>query len=302
MTLLNFLTFRNVLQVRDPPPMIKPEKYQTLGAIPLEIVEIIYQFLSSLDRACLALSCKSLYEHYVSYTKNRGIFMLSSLSRTNLLRHLKNERWVYCNQCDNLHRHTKWGWLHITRMCNPKPLRFKFQPFCYAQPVGEVDLCPCWTITLHDKRHPVENFLSQRGSFGCPASSTSPPPRFLHSCEFSHPLAAVYIKSKAWVNMFTDTFQVENEFVFQIAKENSSLELFKKISLRLSRYETESWLKDFFGEAGSEFFIGNESSNWYQCHGWDHTGTRPYSFMILLHRNLGGGRGPCKGWELNCHD
>jgi hypothetical protein len=95
---------------------------------------------------------------------------------------------------------------------------------------------------------------------------------------------------------------VENKFVFQTSKEAASSKLFQKISSRLSRYETEIRLKNFFGGAQSDFFIGDESSNWYQCHGWNIAGAKPYNFKIILQRDSGGDRRPSKGWEDNCHN
>lgn len=293
--------FRNFLQVRDPPPKVEPRKCQFFRAMPLEIVGIIHQFLSSEDRACLALSCRRLYQYYISNTKDSKIFLLSSLSRNDLLRRLQNESWVYCNRCDSLHRHTKWERLHIGKKCNPMPSIFKFLPWRPTQPVGKVDICPCSTITFHEKQHPVNYFLSQSAKLKHAICSISSPPGFAHICGFRHPLATVYIKTRARVT-YRGTFEVENQFVFQTTKENSSSELFQNISFRLSRTETKSWLKDFFGEAGTKFFIGNESSDWCQCHDWNHTRTRPYSFMILLNRDLGGDTWPCKRWERNCYD
>lgn len=68
---------------------------------------------------------------------------------------------------------------------------------------------------------------------------------------------------------------------------------------------TGNWLKCFFKEAGADFFLGDESSNWYQCLGWDKDdklGDRSHTFEILMNRDLGGSRWPSKGWKNNSHN
>lgn len=133
--------------------------------------------------------------------------------------------------------------------------------------------------------------------------------KFCHLCIFEHPLATVYIKTTAELicnkPSRTSSFWVENlnQFTFQVSKEKAELEVevFRKISCWLSRYDTECWIKNFFRGVQSRLFIGDESSHWYQCHGWDHSRTHPYTFMILLKKDLGGIKGPHRGWEHSCH-
>ena len=304
MTRLPRISFRNILRLRDPAPRVKPVepmKSKTLWMIPAEIVEIIFQLLSDLDRACFALSCKRLHACYVSYNRQRGISVLSTLPRTLLLRRLQNERWVYCFRCQNLHQYSRWQFLQLGWRCDPKPAISKCNAWCDTQHDDRVDICPCSSITFHQKQHPIEYFRSQletlKRSDYQKLSGT-----FTHLCTVQHPLVPVTVLTRARFNETSKTFQVENQFAFQTSKEAASSGLFQKISSRLSRYETEIWLKNYFDEAQSNFFIGDESSNWYQCHGWNVAGGRPYNFRIMLHRDLGGDRRPSKGWENNCHN
>lgn len=306
MTRRTCIPFCNILRVRDPPPRVEPvepvepKKFKTLWKIPSEIVEIIFQLLSDLDRACFALSCKRLHACYVSYNRQRGICVLSTLPRTLLLRRLQNERWVYCSRCQNLHRHSRWQFLKFGWRCDPKPAIFECNTWCDFQHDDKVDICPCSSITFHQKQHPIEYFQSQQDTLRR-SSYQKLSGTFTHICTIRHPLARVFVLTRARSNKTTKTFQVENEFIFQASKETASSGLFQKISSRLSRYETEFWLKNFFNEAQSNFFIGDKSSNWYQCHGWNIAGGKPYDFKITLHRDLGGDRRPSKGWDGNCH-
>ncbi|CAG8105450.1 unnamed protein product [Penicillium salamii] len=280
---------------------VGPKKYTTLWKIPSGIVETIFQLLSDLDRACFALSCKRFHDYYVSYNKKRGISVPSTLPRTLLLRRLQNARWVYCIRCQNLHRRSKLQFLKSGWGCDPKPVVSKCNSWCDIQHDDKVDICPCSTVTFHQKQHPVEYFKSQKLTLRR-ASYEKASGWFMHLCIVEHPLARVSVQTQAHFNKMTNTFQVENQFAFKPSKEARTSSLFQNISFKLSRYETESWLKRFFHEAGSDFFIGNESSNWYQCHGWKiGEGEQGDTFNIILHRDLGGDRRPCKGWEDNCH-
>lgn len=303
------ISFSNILRLRDPSPRVElvvPKKSKTLWKIPAEIVESIFQLLSDLDRACFALSCKRLHDCYVSYNRQHGICVVSTLPRTLLLRRLQNERWVYCNRCQNLHRYSRWQnsrwrFLQSGCRCDPKPAISECNAWCDVQHDDKVDICPCSSITFHQKQHPVEHFRAQqetlRRSNYDKSSGT-----FIHLCVVQHPLVQVTVLTRARPNETSKSFQVENQFVFHTSKETASSGLFQKISSRPSRYETGLWLKNFFDETQFNFFIGDESSNYYQCHGWNIAGGKPYNFRIMLHRDLGGDRRPSKKWGNNCHD
>lgn len=303
MTRLPSISLCNVLRLlglnKKLEPAI-PQRPDPLSAIPSEIVELIFQLLSDLDRACFALSCKRLHAYYVIYNKRRRICVLSSIPRTLFLRRLQNERWEYCRRCQNLHRRSRWQSLRPSWRCDTMPTIFECNTWCNVQRDDIVDICPCSSITFHQKQHPTAYFRSQ-----LEASRQSKYRLFggtlTHLCAIQHPLVQVTIITQTEVHRVTKTFQVETQFIFHASKETASSEPFQNISSRLNRYETEAWLKDFFSEVQSDFFIGEAKSNWYQCHGWNNTGKRPYTFNITLLRDLGGDRMPSKGWEDNCH-
>ena len=73
MTRRAYIPFCNTLRVRESPPTAEPvkpvKKSKTLWKIPSEMVEIIFQLLSDLDRACFALSYKRLYTCYILYNR-----------------------------------------------------------------------------------------------------------------------------------------------------------------------------------------------------------------------------------------
>lgn len=176
--------------------------------------------------------------------------------------------------------------------------------WCFTENASKADLCPCSSITFHQKVHPKDYIQSRNGAnaYSITSQSLTTSESWRHFCTFQHPLAKVLVETRVWFDDYTKSFRVENEFHFQTSPENASREPFQRISFRLSRYETEFWLKSFFDETKTKFFIGYESSNWYQCHGWNHTGTRPFTFLIVMRRDLGGIGWPCEKWEQNCYE
>ena len=245
-------------------------------------------FFSDVDQACFALSCRPLYAYYVLCAGQRGTCPLSTLPRTELLPRLQDEHWVYCSQFRDLHRYSRWRPLLFTRKCEQKPSVSKCKVWC-SENAGKVDICPCSSITFHQKQHPDDYFQSRRGAY------------WTHFCTFRHPLARVVIRSQVQFCVCTKAFRVESQFTFQTTQENASLGLFRKISSRLSTDETEDWLRSFPSAANAGVFIGDESSSRYQCYGWNHSGARPYSFVILLYRDVESTGWPCRKWEHNCH-
>lgn len=158
----SYISFRNILRLRDPPRVepVEPKRSKTLWRIPAEIVEMIFQLLSDLDRACFALCCKRPHACYVSHNKQYRISVLSKLPRTLLLRRLQNERWVYCHRCQNLHQNPRWRFL--SWKCDPQPAISECNAWCDVQHDDRVDICPCSSITFHQKQHPIEYFRSQQ--------------------------------------------------------------------------------------------------------------------------------------------
>ena len=295
--------FRSLLQLLDPPfkpKSVKSRKLETQWEIPLEIVEVIFQLLSDLDRACLAVCCKKLHAYYVLYNKKHRISVLSTVPRTLLLRRLQNDRWVYCIRCENLHRRSKWRSFRCSWTFGTKPTISECNIWCDPQSNEIVDMCPCSSITYHQKQHPLRYFQSQVESTRESNYHLSGG-RLVHYCVVQHPLVRVFISTKAEINSMTNKFEVESQFTFQTSEQTASSRLFRNISSRLNRYETESWLKSFFIEAQPDFFIGEAKSNWYQCHDWEVAENRPYTFRITLRRFLGGDGMPSKGWKDNCH-
>lgn len=297
---MNRYVFRNLLHVRGLLFGVESKNSKTPWSIPSDIVEIIFHFLSDIDQFCFALSSKRLLADYKSYANRRGIFPQAVSPRLALIYRLQNERWEYCFVCQRLHRYFRWWPRLFVKKCKPKPGSSlpNCKAWCFTEDAGKADLCPCSSITFHQKVHPKDYIQSRKEASASSTTSES----WRHFCNFRHPLAEVVVKTEVGFNELTKSFEVENQFRFRTSPASASLERFRKISFRLSRYETEFWLRSFLDEADAEFFIGNESSNWYQCHGWNHTGTRPYTFFIVMRRDLGGIGWPCEKWERNRYE
>ncbi|OQE17623.1 hypothetical protein PENSTE_c020G08209 [Penicillium steckii] len=306
---------RDIFRIRvsapqvQPPELVESNKFNIFDDGPAEIVEIIFNFLSHIDRACLALSSKRLHACYVSYNKKHDIGVLSALPRIFYLHRLQNEHWEFCNKCQRLHLRSKWKALHYMKCslmpstipCNAKRYQEPTWYYQYFEQSGVVDICPCLNITFHQRQHAANYFRSQSETLErCYYRELTG--IFIHVCTLQHPLARVCIRTQAWINdRNTKTFKVENQLVFQTSKKTASSEVFQNISRRLSKYDTEMWLKQFLEECQPNFSIGEAKSNWYQCQGWDFAGHKPYNFRITVMRDLGRDRKPSTGWEGNCH-
>ena len=88
--------------------------------------------------------------------------------RIQLLLRLENDRWKFCSQCWSLHPHSKWRALQSTwklhqksfcSECHPPGAQKCYLPGaqkCFLPYAGDVDICPCLSITFHEKLHLIE--------------------------------------------------------------------------------------------------------------------------------------------------
>ena len=157
--------------------------------IPPELVAIIFALLSVPDQICLSLSCRYFYSCLLSLHDGQKVHLtqlhpsetrprlcsnvnIEKRPRIQLLRQLENNRWKYCSECWNLHRPYAWygsSWFFWR-------LSQKLDRFCYAAVygrhecmpyAGEVDICPCLTITFCDKQHLMDTMKAvQQDSHG----------------------------------------------------------------------------------------------------------------------------------------
>lgn len=158
--------------------------------IPLDIVVNILHFLSVTDQVCFSLSCKYLYTTFLIFLdvhdeqlpkllplEKRPVLCYNSdiehRPRIQLLRRLQDSRWEYCGYCWILHRRHTWCskflGLPLIRRFSSNSIDSKLQlgheprlSVAHAH-AGEVDLCPCLTITSPDKLHIIRTINSLRG-------------------------------------------------------------------------------------------------------------------------------------------
>lgn len=132
-----------------------------------EILDIIFGLLSAPDQVCLALTCKYLYDYFVSFLGIRGtkikqlftrekrpilcsneniIKAETQSPRIQLLRRLEDSRWTFCSGCWNLHLQ-KLQRLRFFGLPAPAPW-VKNKLRCY--PINrKIQISPIWSIPPH---------------------------------------------------------------------------------------------------------------------------------------------------------
>lgn len=133
--------------------------------LPIEIFDRVFSHLPSSSKACLALSCKGLYQVYRSVladeelrfprlSLNEGLYIKTKVyhQRMNLLIQLEDKSWACCGRCEMLHRREVFPSCKIQsyppdkRACSPW--------------AGILDLCPCIALAIRDREKIVE-YLSE---------------------------------------------------------------------------------------------------------------------------------------------
>lgn len=148
--------FKKLLGLLRRPSRTKP----SLTALPNQLLIEIFQYLPLLDQASVALTCKSfhfifnhvfdnelfrfprLYQLRLPDLYPDGIIKLGR-TRQQFLRRLQDKRARYCAKCMKLHRRETFAQPTYTG-----PMIYR--EFCWTE-AGVVDLCPCVSLTIHDK-------------------------------------------------------------------------------------------------------------------------------------------------------
>ncbi|KAL4906949.1 hypothetical protein BDW74DRAFT_150059 [Aspergillus multicolor] len=145
----------------------------SLTTIPMDRLKQILRYLSIVDQACLALTCKPLYMvlgqvleselfrfprlyqlqlpaygyalAMVGLTNNKSSF---GHLRRQLLRRLEDGRAKYCVKCMKLHSRG-----HFAESAYHGPIYYR--PYCCPE-AGIVDLCPCACMTMADRQRVVK--------------------------------------------------------------------------------------------------------------------------------------------------
>ena len=122
-----------------------------------DLLRIIYEPLPIIDKVCLSLSCKRLFDLFGTIGKHEDLSFSRLLHlrvpilcvnsnhvpRNKLLLKLENRRWLYCGDCLKLHPRKEFPrsalkdtWASLHRSCSSN--------------AGIVDLCPCISLTMRD--------------------------------------------------------------------------------------------------------------------------------------------------------
>ncbi|KAL2793340.1 hypothetical protein BJX66DRAFT_338944 [Aspergillus keveii] len=129
--------------------------------LPTECVLMIIEQLPPLDQACLILTCKSMHYTFKSILENELLrfprlyqLLMPEMrlsfgdTRRQLLHRLEgdSDSIAYCAKCLKLHRqdHFDLNWSYFS---GPPG----YNPYCNRR-AGIVDLCPCVSMTLLDRR------------------------------------------------------------------------------------------------------------------------------------------------------
>lgn len=296
--------------------------------VPPEILEMIFELLSVPDRICFSLSCKYTFAclHSSLEAQNTRLSQLLPLEkrsmlcpnvtkrpRNQLLLRLENNRWKYCSDCWVLHPRSQW-WARILSGSYCPKCHLLHEQTCSIRSAGEVDICPCLSITFRDMLHLMETckFTRQTAHPGCEYyyNNILCHPSFdklqrslYHDCTFfDHPFAKVKVQTSLWIEERTISLHVHSIYVFEVLQESASS---MNTPSRCLHKDTGDWLRRFFDEAGSSFL------GWHKNHrscsltcDWGSWGRSiiekgPYSFQITVSRDLGNGKWPNKIWNRN---
>lgn len=294
--------------------------------LPPKIIKLIFLRLSIPDLICVLLTCKYFFgsqvpgkglarlippEERVMLCKNGK---LERKPRVQLLRQLENRRWRYCSGCWNLHPRSEW---RAPRFLMLFPKRYNDPPVgarsCCVPFAGEVDICPCLTITLPDKIRLMEtiNFARQRDpstqqyyyntALHHPVSGRLQNP-VGHECTIlTHPRIRLVILTSLWVDQDTQGLYVSNYYHFDTLQHSHTR--LSPVSFPQKGKEVGKWLKNFFIEAGSSFSVREHGPF---CPSYDFEIVKPMDdpqcFGIRFSRYLGSRKWPDRDWTYNCRN
>lgn len=303
---------------------------RALRKIPPKLVGIILAFLSIPDQVCFSLSCKYLYSSFNLFLDAKGIRLpqllppetplrlcrkadIEQRRRIQLLRRLEDSRWKFCSDCWNLHPHSAWHapqliWLFSQSLYfSPRQLSNR-RCIPYA---GEVDICPCFTITFRDKLRLIDILK-------CAGEKSQNTEYYVndilyhfglgkvrrclgHKCNFTkHPSAKVQVDTKLWVDE-SQSLRVLTSYTIRVSHGSSSqmLPLYVKT---LSHKEVGNWLRKLFDEAGSNFSGWHKDTYFAVSSPYREMPkdcNSPYILDIWFTRGLGNGEWPNGTWNRN---
>lgn len=309
--------------------------------VPRQIVKMIFDFLGASDQVCFSLSCKYLFACLYSYLETqdvelhqlipferRQILVPNAIKqpRIQLLLQLENDRWKYCSECWTLHpvprRQSRRSiLLSALKRRKPSPYCSSCHLFrrqtCPMPCLGEVDICPCLTITFRDKLYLIETCRQARQTQTDGdkyRESDSDLPSFgqnhkalWHKCTFTdHSSAKVKVTTTLRIDEESNSLHVSNLYNFEFSPNHPKKALPSDIEtpLMCPHEHTGYWLDKFFDEAGSNYVgwakdFSSLSSIQYDMGGWGRSKASDVqrSFQLTIARNLGNDKLPYKIWD-----
>ncbi|KAL4884979.1 hypothetical protein BJY04DRAFT_214863 [Aspergillus karnatakaensis] len=179
----------------------------SLENLPSHILINIFGHLSVLDKACLALTCKSFHYIFKDVFEDEvfrfpRLYQLQNTDpdqfgtiRNDLLHRLQDRRMKYCAKCIMLHRREAFA-----QPTYHGPMMYR--QFCWTE-AGIVDLCPCIALTVYLRLKIIRNLLrygqgktiTLKGRLGLLFSPVmyEGKPAFIHECEIN---ALPYVVAK----------------------------------------------------------------------------------------------------------
>lgn len=281
------------------------KNHHVVQKIPQEIAELIFSLLTAPDQVCFSLSCKHLFVclHLYLKAQQQGMKLPQLLPserrpailcpdaqkrlRIQLLLRLENDRWKYCGECWSLHSHSTWRALRANWRLLLRQIQYDYgyrhpEQICSIVYAGEVDLCPCLTITFRDKLHLIEKCrqLKQTTEQGkkkyCDLNDVDKRPNFgtrhkgiYHVCTFTdHPFGKVEVTTVITTRSLKGTsLLVCNRYKFIFNPQGQRNNINNNNSSHQTSCphphgkSTRTWLEKFFHEEAGSSFLGWDKKN-----------------------------------------
>ncbi|PYH50713.1 F-box protein [Aspergillus niger CBS 101883] len=301
----------------------------SFSVLPPEVVEKIFEFLSTPDLICFGLSCrynlcrlKAYFEEQkiqlhqlLPIEKRKTIYTeIKQQPRLQFLLRLESAHWRYCRDCQVLHPDSTWQALRDfkdtrrkrTKCCS----RCSFQSgslLCMPY-AGEVEICPCTRITFVDKLHLIQLCkkekrlvrLDKKKSLSHP-SSRKLQNDLQHFCVFNgNPLFKVKIQTDILYDDDGWELYLYNSYRIYTTGEFPSKSL--RSLMACPHKDIDGLARQIFHDGGSSFTGWDKarSPRSVKYCGWtkyENAGRCYYSLTINTERNLGGTKWPDKAWS-----
>ncbi|CAI7638784.1 unnamed protein product [Penicillium glandicola] len=306
------LGLRSAVHRKEKKPIYhQPQTSKLYEQIPAEILDIIYEQLPTLEQIYLALTCKSLYIHFVSFLKTKNP------DHAKLLIPRENRLPIHCNA--ELEKHPRIQllrqleniWWKCCVVSFKRPGHSNKDCHCYKCGVlqghdcmpyaGLVDICPCLSIAFKERElmvamiRPIRARVSmfhEDFPYELSAERTMHPDKIMHRCKVtSHVYAQVSIETTLYIKQraLGEALHVQNSYTFDFS------EGFPGVTGGICPHkQTTKWLKQFFVDAGLDY------SAWGA---WAYPkATEAHIFEVVTKRNLGYRNWNKSGWKNNRND